>query len=125
MPFKTIAKFGKPKPKKIEVPAKQKVMELYDVILENIKTYGHVKKFRKHDVDNETIDKILEAARWATSAGNHQPWEFIVVRDKKMKDWIAEASQEGAWIKQAPVLIVACVNMRLAKSLYGERGERL
>jgi len=125
MPFKTIAKFGKPKPKKIEVPAKQKVMELYDVILENIKTYGHVKKFRKHDVDNETIDKILEAARWATSAGNHQPWEFIVLRDKKVKDSIADSCQEGSWVKQVPVLIVACINMRLAKALYGERGEKL
>lgn len=125
MPFKTIARFGKPKPKKIEVPSKQKVMELYDVVLDNIKTYGSVKKFRKHDVDDATIDKILEAARWATSAGNHQPWEFIIVRDKKMKGWLSEASHEGGWMNQAPILIVACTNMRLAKSMYGERGEKL
>ena len=125
MPFKTIAKFGKPKPKKVEVPAKKKVMELYDLILENITTMGQVKKFMKNDVDNENIDKLLEAARWTQSAGNHQPWEFIVLRDKKVKDSIADSCQEGPWVKQAPVLIVACVNMRLAHSLYGERGEKL
>ncbi len=125
MPFKTIARFGKPKPKKVEVPAMRKKVSLYELVLENIKTRRSVRKFLKADVDETTIDKILEAGRWAPSAGNHQPWEFIVVRDKNVKDWIVDAAYGEEWMRNAPVLIVACINMRLARSLYGERGEKL
>lgn len=41
------------------------------------------------DVPNELVEKILELARWAPSAGNGQPWEFIVIRDTEMRGRIA------------------------------------
>lgn len=47
---------------------------------------SHRGGYRKdQDVSNEQLDYILEAARWAPSAGNSQPWEFIVVRDAKLR----------------------------------------
>lgn len=42
------------------------------------------------DVSDEMVDKILEVARWAPSAGNGQPWEFLVVRDAEMRERVAE-----------------------------------
>ena len=39
-------------------------------------------------VSDDYIEKILEAARWAPSAGNSQPWEFVVIRDPEMRDKI-------------------------------------
>jgi nicotinate-nucleotide--dimethylbenzimidazole phosphoribosyltransferase len=41
-------------------------------------------------VPDELIEKILEAARWAPSAGNSQPWEFLVIRDLKIREKIVE-----------------------------------
>lgn len=42
------------------------------------------------EVSDETIEKILEVARWAPSAGNAQPWEFLVVRDADTRGRIAD-----------------------------------
>jgi FMN reductase (NADPH) len=39
-------------------------------------------------VSDEQIERILEAARWAPSGGNSQPWEFIVIRDPEIRDQI-------------------------------------
>jgi len=44
----------------------------------------------KREVSDETIEKILEVARWAPSAGNAQPWEFLVVRDPEIRGRIAD-----------------------------------
>jgi 5,6-dimethylbenzimidazole synthase len=42
------------------------------------------------EVSDEVIEKILEVARWAPSAGNGQPWEFLVIRETEMRERIAE-----------------------------------
>jgi len=41
-------------------------------------------------VPDELIERILEAARWAPSAGNSQPWEFLVIRDSEIREKIVE-----------------------------------
>ena len=45
-------------------------------------------------VSDEQIETILEAARWAPSGGNSQPWEFIVIRDPEIRDKIAGVYKE-------------------------------
>src|SRR5258708_1162715 len=45
---------------------------------------------RDTPVPDELIEKILEAARWAPSAGNSQPWEFLVIRDLEIREKIVE-----------------------------------
>ncbi len=42
------------------------------------------------DVPDEYVDQIIEAARWAPSAGNGQPWHFIVIRDAESRAWNAD-----------------------------------
>ena len=38
--------------------------------------------FAERDIGQADLVSILEAARWASSGNNAQPWEFVVVRDK-------------------------------------------
>lgn len=47
-------------------------------------------------VPDETIWSILEAARWSPSAANTQPWEFIVIRDMKVKKALQRAFLDEA-----------------------------
>jgi nitroreductase len=49
-----------------------------------------IRKFRPDPVPDEYIEKILEAARWAMSGGNGQPWEFIVIKDQETKKKLGE-----------------------------------
>ena len=53
-----------------------------------------IRRFKPDPVPDEYIDKILDAARWAMSGANGQPWEFIVVKDPETKNKLAEAKME-------------------------------
>ena len=53
-----------------------------------------IRRFKPDPIPDECIDKILEAARWAMSGANGQPWEFIVVKDQETKDKLADAKME-------------------------------
>lgn len=82
-----------------------------------------VRKFdSKRDVTNEQVDKILEAATWAPSAGNTQCWRFFVVRNEKIKDELAVRAGHQPFINDAPVLIVVCADLDHIGRSYGERG---
>jgi nitroreductase len=60
----------------------------YDSFLELVKNRRTIRRFKSGPVPDEYVDKIIEAARWAPSGYNSQPWEFVVVRDKKLKNSI-------------------------------------
>lgn len=94
-------------------------------IFEVIKNRRSIRAFQEKDIPKEFIEKVLEAARWAPSAGNIQPWEFIIVKDKKIKMKLAEAAYGQYFIAEAPIVIVVCTNIRKSSSRYGIRGETL
>ena len=50
-------------------------------VLDAIETRRSVRKFKTEEIPEEDLMKILEAGRLAPSAGNRQPWRFVVVRD--------------------------------------------
>ncbi|MCS7365427.1 MAG: nitroreductase family protein, partial [archaeon GB-1867-035] len=50
-------------------------MNVYETILKR----RSIRAFKKEKLDTEKIFKLLNAARWAPSAGNRQPWYFILV----------------------------------------------
>jgi len=66
----------------------------YDVLLNLVKSRMSVRKFRPDPIPDETIDKILEVARWAMSGANSQPWEFIVVTKPEIKKQLRDAYSE-------------------------------
>lgn len=81
-----------------------------------------IRKFRNDDVSDEIINLILEAANAAPSAGNLQARDFVVVRDKKIKNDLANASLRQMFIAEAPVVITVCANYPRSMRVYGERG---
>jgi nitroreductase len=69
-----------------------------------------VREFRDIPVERDKIVVCLEAARLAPSACNSQPWKFIVVDDRDLKDKLCEAAFGGiyymnAFCKTAPVIV--------------------
>ena len=66
----------------------------YDVLLDLVKARHSVRKFKPDPIPADTIDKILEIARWAMSGANSQPWEFVVVTDPDTKKQLRDAYSE-------------------------------
>jgi len=97
------------------------MMDVFDAI----KGRRSIRSFKDEEVKNEDLMRILEAGIWAPSAGNLQPWEFIVVRDKITKSRLAMAAYGQGFIAEAPVVIVVCANTERSASYYGERGRSL
>ncbi len=94
-------------------------------LLEIIKNRRCIRKFKNKEVERDKIDKILEAASWAPSAGNLQARDFILVTDYNTKERIAEASFSQDFISEAPVVIVICANKKKSSYKYGSRGSDL
>jgi len=99
-------------------------------VLEAIRTRRSIRRYKPTQVDDETIERILEAARWAPSWANTQCWRFIVVRDINLKDSLADTlvtvgerpNRAIEAIKQAPVLIVACAELGKSGYYFREPG---
>ncbi len=107
--------------------------------IELLKSRRSIRAYKPDSIPDKYIQKIIEAARWAPSGGNSQPWEFVVIKRKDLKDRIAELfmkCQKPIWeaeqtrekemrvpsldreiaepgFKSAPVLIVLCGDPRV------------
>ena len=65
-----------------------------DQFLELAKARRSIRLFKPDPIPDGYVEKILEAARWAMSGANSQPWEFIVVRDPDIKRQLRDAYSE-------------------------------
>ena len=91
--------------------------------LDTIRNRRSSRKFKDKDVPDEIIMKLLDAARHAPSSMNSQPWEFIVVRDKKTKEKIAASRGTPKGLEvQASVVIIICVDTDRSKTRWVEDG---
>ncbi|TXK74676.1 nitroreductase family protein [Paenibacillus sp. N3.4] len=70
------------------------------------------RSFDPKEVSDETLHIILEAARWAPSSSNLQPWRFIVAKteEQKQKFQTFIKPNNRLWTDQAPVLILIISN---------------
>ena len=62
----------------------------YDGLLGLLKFRRSIRGFKGTPVPDDLINKILEAARCSPSAANSQPWEFVLIREKKTIEKLAE-----------------------------------
>lgn len=76
--------------------------------MNEIFTRRSVRKFLPQPVEEEKIEKMLRAGMAAPSAGNQQPWEFYVVRDKKILQDLSHCSLYAGCAAKAPAAIVVC-----------------
>jgi nitroreductase len=94
-------------------------------LLEIIKNRRSIRKFKKQDVTQDITEKLLEAARWAPSAGNVQPWAFVVASTQKMKQSLSTAAFGQKDVEEASIVFVVCADEKLAEQSYGARGKSL
>jgi len=76
-------------------------------VFEAIRTRRSIRKFRPKPIPDEKLEIIREAGRLAPSAGNRQPWRFVVVKDPERKKNLAKAADNQMFIANAGVIIVA------------------
>ncbi|MGD0661644.1 MAG: nitroreductase family protein [Syntrophorhabdales bacterium] len=60
----------------------------YDGFLELVKARRSTRSFKPDPVPDDYVDRIVEAGRWAPSGFNQQPWEFVVVKDPRLRESI-------------------------------------
>jgi nitroreductase len=74
--------------------------------------------FSQRPVSDGDLKSLFEAARWAASSYNEQPWRYIVATQanaaefERLVSCLVEGNQ--AWAKAAPVLALGCTNLRFA-----------
>lgn len=92
--------------------------------IEAIMTRKSRRKFKSAPVSDEVLRQVLEAARWAPSWANTQCWRFIIVCDRDTRDKLATllrpTNPSLDAIRNAPILIVACAELKKAGYYHGE-----
>jgi len=66
-----------------------------DNFIDLLKSRRSIRAYKPDPIPDEYIQKIIESARWAPSGGDSQPWEFIVIKKKDVKDKIADLFVES------------------------------
>jgi nitroreductase len=89
-------------------------------VLEAIKGRRSVRKYKLKQVERELTEKLLNAARWAPSGSNIQPWLFIVVEDRDILEMIRKISP--GYFGEAPLSILVCSDRTRAHRIGGALG---
>lgn len=125
----------------------------YKNLLALIKRRRSIRAYKPEPIPIETVMQVLEAARWAPSGTNSQPWEFIVVRDRDKLDQVMEVLIETAQrcrefclrfshlhyegLRNVSTFIIVCADTRFIstypqsdaseklQSMYQENSERI
>ncbi|RLG60240.1 nitroreductase family protein, partial [Candidatus Geothermarchaeota archaeon] len=87
-------------------------------VLDAIRGRRSIRRYFGRDIPHEALIKVLDAARWAPSAKNSQPWEFIVIKDNEIKKKISELAPFGSFIKKAPVAIAVVTDPSLSPNFH-------
>lgn len=93
-------------------------------ILETIKSRRSIRAFKDKPIPEEIINQLVEAIIWAPSAGNLQSRKFYLIHNQDIKKSLVEAAWGQAFIAQAPLVLVGCINLQI-KNHYGTRGTTL
>ena len=74
-------------------------------IYECLRTRRTVREFKPDSVSEESLAKLLSAARWSPSSRNQQPWRFVVIRDRDTLASLGETASSGGFLARAPLAI--------------------
>lgn len=96
-------------------------MEFFSVVANR----HSIRQFQSTPVPDAAVQKILDTANAAPSAGNLQAYEIFVVRDAEKKAKLAELCLEQGFVAQAPVVLVFAANPAMSVAEYGARGADL
>lgn len=79
-------------------------MDIYEAVRERTS----IRAYKPDPIEEDKLERILDAARLAPSGKNGQPWTFIVVKDEEIRRKLVPACKNQEFVGQAPVVVVAC-----------------
>jgi nitroreductase len=92
--------------------------------MEAIHKRRSIRKYKPDPVSEEALQRIMEAVRWSPSWANTQCWEFVVVRDPKVKSEILktvpETNRVHSAMVEAPVILILCGKKGISGFKKGE-----
>jgi nitroreductase len=94
-------------------------------LLSLLRSRRSVRRFSPDPLPLAAEERLATALVWAPSAGNAQPWHFVRVGDEQTRRQLAQAALGQRFIAEAPLVVVACVDLERAHQAYGERGVSL
>ncbi|QCK14227.1 nitroreductase family protein [Mangrovivirga cuniculi] len=97
---------------------KEKIADTTYPVLDVIKNRWSTRSFKDLSISDETLTNLFEAASWAASSRNEQPWEYIYAHKgtegfNKLADCLMEGNR---WAKDAPVLILSIAKKTFSRN---------
>jgi len=93
-------------------------------LMDAIKGRRSIRKYKSDPIPESTLQKVMEAVRWAPSWANTQCWEVIVVKDQNMKSELTTALPKTnpalSSMTEAPLVIVLCGKKGISGFKKGE-----
>ena len=83
--------------------------------MKSIFTRRSIRKYKDKPISDEKIRKILKAGMAAPSAGNEQPWQFVVIKRDDIKADIMKYHNYASMLQTAPVAILVCGDKQLER----------
>jgi nitroreductase len=96
-------------------------MDFFEVV----KDRRSIRAFKSQPVEEDKLQRILEAINRAPSAGNLQAYEVYLVRAGQLRAALVKAAGDQAFVAQAPIVLVFCTHPERAEARYGQRGTEL
>jgi len=91
-------------------------------IFKAIRTRRSIRKYRPDSVPDDLIEKVIDAARWAPSSHDRQPWEFIIVKNRYTIEKLAKTHEYSSFMVDTPLVIAVCVDQHKSPSLFIQDG---
>ena len=92
-------------------------------LLELFRTRRSIRRFRPDPVPPDLLDRVLEATRWAPTAGNLQAWRLMVLTDEVDRERVRRRPDD--FLPTAPVVLVFLADGPASERRYGKRGATL
>jgi len=93
--------------------------------IEVVKKRHSIRAFKDKEIEKEKLEKLLNVANSAPSAGNLQAYQIFLVKKSELKSALSNAAYGQDFIAQAPVNLVFCVDPLRSARKYGKRGSEL
>ncbi len=93
-------------------------------VIRAIRERRSIRRFKRRGIEPEKIEVLKDALIWAPSAGNLQSRRFYFVYNQQIKDRLTSSALGQGFISEAPLVVVACADLRIYH-YYRERGTEL
>lgn len=80
-----------------------------------INTRRSIRKYKKDMISDEQLEEIVQCGMFAPSAGNEQPWHFIIIKNKTLLKQIPQIHEHAQMMKEATAGILVCYDPNLEK----------